>query len=170
LKKKFVNPNDPTAVKKITKKQQLSNQRRVKKYEQADANHFYTRTPNFKEKMFCVNDELDLYQDLENEHRINQSVKDEIASEELRKAREELAEIWLQQLIKASQEDSRYVTQTESEVLCFMEKHDVDPAQKQYAEESLQQLISDSKRYAYIDSTDYDSDSSSEDWRIVCWH
>jgi hypothetical protein len=52
-----------------------------------------------------------------------------------------------------------------------MEKHDVDPAQKELAEESLQGLITDSKRYEWIDD-DYQSDSynSDDNWYTGCRH
>jgi len=166
--KKIVNPNDP-ANKRITKKQKLSECRKNKKCEQQNNNQFHNRSSKIKEKMFCANDEIDLLQDLENEYIINQSIKDEIAAEEMRKAREELVETWIQELIKTSKEDDRYEACSESEVLNFMEKYDVDPAQKLLAEESLQLLIAASKRYEDFDC-DYESDSSSEDWRLVCWH
>ena len=174
IKEKFMKkvPNSLDSNKKgITKKQQLSDQRKDKKYEQAINNQFYNRTPKIKEKMFCPQDEIDLEQDFENELKINQLVLDEIAAEEVRKAREELVETWIQALIKASQEDDRYVTRSESEVLNFMEKHDVDPAQKQYAEESLQMLIADSKRYEWIDDESrFGYDSDDDDWYTGCWH
>jgi hypothetical protein len=121
--------------------------------------------------MFCPQDEIDLEQDFENELKTNQLVLDEIAAEELRKAREELVETWIQELIKASQKDFRYVTRSESEVLCFMEKHNVDPAQIQYAEESLQGLITDSKRYEWSDEDWHiDGDSDDDAWYTGCWH
>ena len=121
--------------------------------------------------MFCPQDEIDLEEDFENELKVNQLVLDEIAAEEVRKAREELVETWIQALIKASQEDDRYVTRSESDVLYFMEKHDVDPAQKQYAEESLQMLIAECKRYEWIDDeTRFGYDSDDDDWYTGCWH
>jgi hypothetical protein len=121
--------------------------------------------------MFCPQDEFDLEQDFENELKINQIIQDEIEAEKLYNERLELVETWIQALIKASQEDNRYVTRTESEVLHFMEKHDVDPAQKQYAEESLQMLILDSKRYEWIDDiSQFGYDSDDDDWYTGCWH
>ena len=155
----------------MTKKQQLSDQRKDKKYEETNNNQFYNKTSKIKEKMFCPQDEIDLEQDFENELKINQLVLEEIAAEEIRKERLELVETWLQALIKKSQEDNRYVTRSESEILYFMEKHDVDPAQKELAEESLQGLITDSKRYEWIDD-DYQSDSynSDDNWYTGCRH
>ena len=168
--KKISKSNDPDD-KGITKKQKLSDQRKDKKYEQAKNNQFYNRTPKIKEKMFCPQDEIDLEQDFENELKTNQLVLDEIAAEELRKAREKLVETWIQELLKASQEDPRYVTRSESEVLGFMEKHDVDPAQIQYAEEALQGLIADSKRYELAHEVWHNDDDSEDDaWYTGCWH
>ena len=154
-----------------TKKQQLSEKRKDKKVEQANNHQFHNRTSKIKEKVFCPQDEIDLEEDFENELKVNQLVLDEIAAEEVRKAREELVETWIQALIKASQEDDRYVTRSESDVLYFMEKHDVDPAQKQYAEESLQMLIAECKRYEWIDDeTRFGYDSDDDDWYTGCWH
>lgn len=169
--KKLSKKNDPSDVKRITKKQKLSYERKDKKYEQANNNQFYNRTSKIKEKMFCPQDEIDLQQDFENELKINQQVLDEIEAEKLHKARLELVETWIQELIKASQKDFRYVTRSESEVLCFMEKHDVDPAQIQYAEKALQGLIADSKRYEWSDEDWHiDGDSDDDDWYTGCWH
>jgi hypothetical protein len=171
IKEKYMKKVPNLLDKGMTKKQQLSNQRKDKKHEQANNNQFHNRTSKIKEKMFCPQDEIDLEEDFENELKINQIIQDEIAAEKIRKAREELVKTWIQALIKASQEDNRYVTCSELEVLNFMEKHNVDPAQKQYAEESLQMLISDSKRYEWIDDESrFGYDSDDDDWYTGCWH
>jgi hypothetical protein len=151
IKEKYMKKVPSLVDKGITKKQQLSDQRKDKKYKEANNNQFYNRKSKIKEKMFCSQDEIDLDQDFENELKVNQLVLDEIAAEEVHKARLALVETWLQALVKKAQEDDRYVTRSESEVLYFMEKHDVDPAQKELAEESLQGLIAGSKRYEWID-------------------
>ena len=171
--KKVINPNNPND-KGFTQKQKLSACRQNKKCEQKNNNQFHNRVSKIKEKMSYQDEETDLVYDLEKEYRIDLLIKDEIAAEELYKVRLELVETWIQELIKKSKEDDRYeASYSESDVLYFMEKHDVDPAQIQCAEESLQLLIAQSKRYENIDEdwiNDYDSDSSNEDWRLVCWH
>lgn len=159
-----INPATHTLGTGWTKKQKLSEKRKDIKHEQANNNQFYNRTSKIKEKMFCAQDEIDLEQDLENEHRISEEI-------EKRAAQEALAAVWFQRLLTKSKEDIRFVPQSESSIMYFMEKHDVDPAQLQYAEESLQKLIAASKRYEWIDD-EWQSgcDSDDDDWYTGCWH
>ena len=69
----------------FTKKQALSAQRKDNKYKQTNNNQYHNRTSKIKEKLFCPQDEIDLEQDLENEHKISQEIVKSIAQEALTK-------------------------------------------------------------------------------------
>ena len=160
--KKIVNTDDPSDF-GVSKKQELSERRKYIKHEQANNNQYHNRTPKIKEKMFCAQDEIDIEQDLENEHRFTQEI-------EQSEAREALAKVWLQRLIEKSNEDIRFEPFLESDIVLFMEKIDVDTAQLALAEQSFQRLLALSQRYSWIDDDICSCDSDDDDWYTGCWH
>ena len=146
----------------FTKKQALSAQRKDNKYKQTNNNQYHNRTSKIKEKLFCPQDEIDLEQDLENEHKFSQEIVKSIAQEALTK-------IWFRRLVEKSKEDDRFESMSEPDIMYFMEHHDVDPAQLAIAEEDFQRLQRQCKRYEWFDD-DNCSYNDDDAWYTGCWH
>jgi hypothetical protein len=147
----------------FTKKQALSDQRKDNKYRQINNNQYHNRTSKIKEKLFCLQDEIDLEQDLENEHKISQEIVKSIAQEAL-------AKIWFHRLIEKTKEDERFESMSEQDIMYFMEHHDVDPAQLAIAEEGFQRLQAQCKRYAWFDDDNCSYNDDDDAWYTGCWH